>query len=218
MTGSEESDVLRVEYSDQDIIDKAKTILTKLKQNQELQKLADSNGLDIKNSVNLTDDNIKNLVISVIALMLAKNNDDKRYKQLVRMGVQKRSLKTEIINAYKKSLISGKGQGRFGTEDNISLQEALVILIRALGLETMAPTPYAITPFADDNKISTYARNSVYVASKIGLINADQRGYIYPESYITIGETSVLMNKFIKYLCEGLKNDWEKSIKNTYSF
>lgn len=105
MTGSEESDVLRVEYSDQDIIDKAKTILTKLKQNQELQKLADSNGLDIKNSVNLTDDNIKNLVISVIALMLAKNNDDKRYKQLVRMGVQKRSLKTEIINAYKNKAI-----------------------------------------------------------------------------------------------------------------
>jgi len=105
MTGSEESDVLRVEYSDQDIIDKAKTILTKLKQNQELQKLADSNGLDIKNSVNLTDDNIKNLVISVIALMLAKNNDDKRYKQLVRMGVQKRSLKTEIINAYKNQAI-----------------------------------------------------------------------------------------------------------------
>lgn len=105
MTGSEESDVLRVEYSDQDIIDKAKTILTKLKQNQELQKLADSNGLDIKNSVNLTDDNIKNLVISVIALMLAKNNDDKRYKQLVRIGVQKRSLKTEIINAYKNQAI-----------------------------------------------------------------------------------------------------------------
>jgi hypothetical protein len=105
MTGSEESDVLRVEYSDQDIIDKAKTILTKLKQNQELQKLADSNGLDIKNSVNLTDDNIKNLTISVIALMLAKNNDDKRYKQLVRMGVQKRSLKTEIINAYKNQAI-----------------------------------------------------------------------------------------------------------------
>lgn len=105
MTGSEESDVLRVEYSDQDIIDKAKTILTKLKQNQELQKLADSNGLDIKNSVNLTDDNIKNLTISVIALMLAKNNDDKRYKQLVRIGVQKRSLKTEIINAYKNQAI-----------------------------------------------------------------------------------------------------------------
>lgn len=125
---------------------------------------------------------------------------------------------TQINNAYIKSLVNGKGQGRFGTEDKISLQEALVVLIRALGLEILAPTPYAITPFADDNKISAYARNSVYVANIIGLINADQRGCIYPENYITIGETSVLLNKFIKYLCEGLKNDWEKSIKNTYSF
>lgn len=105
MTDDTEGDVLQVDNDDKEIIDKAKTILTKLKQNQELQKLADSNGLDIKNSVNLTDDNIKNLTVSVISLMLAKNNADKRYKQLVQTGVQKRSLKTEIINTYKNQAI-----------------------------------------------------------------------------------------------------------------
>lgn len=125
---------------------------------------------------------------------------------------------TQINNAYKKSLVSGKGQGKFGTEDMISLEEAAVILIRAIGLESLAPNPYAMTRFIDDSEIAEYARNAIYVADKIGLVISDERGYIYPKKYITIGEASVLFNKFIHYMCEGLKNDWEKNIRSTYTF
>jgi len=126
----------------------------------------------------------------------------------------------QINNAYSKSLVSGKGQGKFGTDDNISLEEALVILIRALGLENLAPGPgpNAITPFIDDDQISTYARKAIYIANRIGLITADERGYVYPKKLLSFGDAAVLLDKFINYMCEGLKNDWEKNIKDIYSF
>jgi len=124
----------------------------------------------------------------------------------------------QISNAYKKSLVSGKGQGKFGTDDNISLEEALVILIRALGLENLAPNPYTITPFSDDDEISTYARKAIYIANRNGLIAPDERGYIYPKKYLSFGDAAVLLDKFVNYMCEGLKNDWEKNIKSIYSF
>ena len=90
---------------DDDIFDKVSTLMKKLKQNQELQQLADDNGLDVKNTVKLTDDNIKNVAVSVISLLLSKRDGDDRYNKLVHTGVEKRSLKTEIINTYKNQAI-----------------------------------------------------------------------------------------------------------------
>lgn len=124
----------------------------------------------------------------------------------------------QIDDAYKKSLISGRGKDKFAPEDNISISEVSVLFIRALGLESLAPNPYAITPFSDDSEIPEYARNAVYVANMIGLINGDERGYLNPNSSITIGHAAILLNKFINYMCDGIKNHWEKNIKNTYSF
>lgn len=83
------------------IFSKVKELMNKLKSNQQLQKLAETNGLDVKNSIKLTDDSINNVAISVISLLLAKRADDVRYKKLVHTGIQKRSLKAEIINTYK---------------------------------------------------------------------------------------------------------------------
>lgn len=90
---------------DDEIFEKVSQLMKKLKQNQELQQLADDNGLDVKNTVKLTDDNIRNVAVSVISLLLSKRDGDNRYNQLVHTGIEKRSLKTEIINTYKNQAI-----------------------------------------------------------------------------------------------------------------
>lgn len=84
-----------------DIFFRVKTLLDRLKENQKLQQLAEDNGLDVKNTVKLTDDTIDNIAVAEIALLLAKRENDPNYKKLVHTGIQKRSLKTEIINTYK---------------------------------------------------------------------------------------------------------------------
>lgn len=91
---------------DDDVIfSKVNVLMSKLKQNQDIQELAERNGMDVKNSVKLTEDTSNNIAISIIALLLAKREDDPRYRKLTKMGLKKRSLKTEIINDYKDDAI-----------------------------------------------------------------------------------------------------------------
>lgn len=87
--------------NEQDIFNRIRLITDKLTQKQQLQSLAKSNGIEI-NELELTEDTVDAVVISVIALMLAKMNQDERYRKLCDFGMQKRSLKVEIINDYKQ--------------------------------------------------------------------------------------------------------------------
>lgn len=87
--------------NDEEIFSKVESLMTRLQKNQELQDLSERNGLDIKNSIRLTADTSNNIAVSVVSLMLAKRSGDPRYRKLTQTGLQKRSLKAEIINSYK---------------------------------------------------------------------------------------------------------------------
>ena len=91
--------------NDEEIFTKVKTLMDRIKKDQQLQELSERNGLDVKNSIKLTDDTSKNIGVSVIALMLAKREGDPNYRKLVNMGMDKRSLKANIINTYKNQAI-----------------------------------------------------------------------------------------------------------------
>ncbi len=76
-------------------------VMTKLKQNQKLQELAKANGLDVKNTVEFTEDTINNIVVAIVALTLAQQERDPDYEALVRAGMSHRGIKTRLINKYK---------------------------------------------------------------------------------------------------------------------
>ena len=67
-----------------------------------LEKLAKENGLDIKNSLELTEENKNRVAIGTVSLILAKRAGDPKYDMLCRTGLQKRALKADIINSYKE--------------------------------------------------------------------------------------------------------------------
>ena len=101
------------------ILNKVSVLFEKMHQNQKLQQLAEQNNLDIKNAIKLTDDNMMNVAVTLVALSLAKEANDPRYKKLVNTGLQKRSLKLEIINDYKKEandIIKDYSSGNFNKE------------------------------------------------------------------------------------------------------
>ena len=87
------------------VFKKIEDVLTYLNKERELQKLASENGLDVKNTIRLTQDSVDNYLVSVISMLLCRNSNDPRYKTLVQTGVSKRSLKAEIINNYKDQAI-----------------------------------------------------------------------------------------------------------------
>lgn len=91
--------------SDDQILDYLNDFFAKYDQNRKLQDMALANGLDIKNSVRLTDDQREALAVAQVALMLAKREDDPRYAILSKTGLEHRSLRTELINRYKDEAI-----------------------------------------------------------------------------------------------------------------
>lgn len=87
--------------NDEEVFEKVKKLMDKLDRDQELQELAERNGLDVKSSIRLNPTNKDNVAVSVLALELARRSHDPKYRNLVQSGLQKRKLKTEIINQYK---------------------------------------------------------------------------------------------------------------------
>lgn len=116
----------------------------------------------------------------------------------------------DIKAANSRGIIQGTGNSYFSPNRYITYAEAVTMLIRALGLEDLASYPYAVTPFTDNDEIPAYARNSVAVAYRIGLISGDNRGYLHPNKYMTYEDASVLMYELIKYMGEELVNDYRE--------
>ncbi|NLL06498.1 MAG: S-layer homology domain-containing protein [Clostridiaceae bacterium] len=119
-----------------------------------------------------------------------------------------------INNAYKRGIVSGRGNERFGPEEYLTMADAITIIIRALGLEALAPVGGVATPFVDDSDIPSYARNHIYVAQRIGLVLGDERGYLKPCEYLTKARASVVINKVINYMRDDLKKDYRERIVN----
>lgn len=115
---------------------------------------------------------------------------------------------------YEAGIMSGTGPGIFGAGDPLTRAQALVILVRALGLESLAPASPWSTPFLDDWTIPNWARPAVYVAYKIGLARGDEYGYLKPNEVLTRAEAAAFLNRFIRYLQEEMTADYRERVLN----
>ena len=92
--------------TDEEIIEKVGDLFSQMEANERLQKLATDNGLDVKNTISLTEEAKNNLAVTIVSLLLAKRDNDVRYTTLVKVGLKKRSIKTSIVNSYKDQAIA----------------------------------------------------------------------------------------------------------------
>lgn len=92
--------------TDEEIIMKVGDLFSRMEANERLQKLATDNGLDVKNTIKLTEDSKDNLAVTIVSLLLAKRDNDVRYTTLKKVGLQHRSIRTSIVNSYKDQAMS----------------------------------------------------------------------------------------------------------------
>lgn len=114
----------------------------------------------------------------------------------------------------KKGVMAGVEPARFGPDENLTRAQALTIIIRALGLERLAPNPPFKTNFTDDADIPGWAKPSVYVASEIGLVNGDSLGRVMPNQVMTRAEAAAFLNRFITFLQYDIKREYIDRILN----
>lgn len=115
---------------------------------------------------------------------------------------------TEIKEAHSKGIIQGDGKGNFNPNAAVTKAEAVKMIVSALGLENLAPYPTTTTPFADNDLIPGYARNSASVAHTLGLITPDDRGAFNPYLKLTHEGTADLLYSLIVYMGDELIKDY----------
>jgi hypothetical protein len=117
-----------------------------------------------------------------------------------------------IEESFNRGLMTPTNGNEFSPNAGISVSDAAVVFIRAMGLESLASYHGAITEYADDGSIPDYARDALYVAQDIGLLRGDEGGNIYPARQLTKGEAAAMLDRFVEYMREELKNDYRDRI------
>lgn len=119
------------------------------------------------------------------------------------------SLYPYAMAAYNAGLISG---GVFNSKQPLTRELMYTLNVRLIGLERLGIGISGMsTPFVDDAQISSYAKSSIYAASKIGLISS-ANGYIFPKRQVTYAEVAALLGQLIDYLRYDLQKDYNEKM------
>ena len=95
--------------------------------------------------------------------------------------------------AAEEGLISGYGNGLFGSEDPVSREQLAAILWRYAG----SPAAEASQDFADENEISSYALDAVDWARETGIISGREANRFAPKESASRGEVAAILYRFL---------------------
>jgi len=104
-----------------------------------------------------------------------------------------------IAVAQKLGIVSGKGDGTFGVNDEILRQDMAVMIYRAarlIGIEL--GDSIDAEPFTDEAEISGYAKEAVVAMQKAGIINGMGDGRFAPKNNATRAEAAVIIYKLFE--------------------
>jgi hypothetical protein len=96
-----------------------------------------------------------------------------------------------IEKLYKKSIISGDGNGTFRPDDSVSRAEFAKMLVNALFVEYQANAAAAFNDVAGSAWYASY----VNAAAELGIVNGDENGNFNPNATITRQDMAVMIKR-----------------------
>ncbi len=84
---------------------------------------------------------------------------------------------TKILYLAQEGIISGKGNGLFAPQDNLTRAEAASILYRVARYNGMSIPEYEGSPFEDDAEIPTWAKEYIYFAVSAKIMSGTGNGF-----------------------------------------
>ena len=103
--------------------------------------------------------------------------------------------------AAGEGIVLGVGDDRFAPNDNITREQIATILYRyaqKIGLDTSAKGD--LNRFKDGKDVSSWAKDAMLWAEKVGLFQGDDNGNLSPGSNATRAEVSTLLERFVKLI------------------
>ena len=136
-------------------------------------------------------------------------------EELTFLDVSKESINYKYINIVnEKNIMTGMGEGKFFPSNTLTKAESAIVMVRLLGLKDLAPLPPYSTGFRDDAKIPIWAKDYVYVARKLGLVNGTPTNFFQPEKEISKAEAVTMITNLIDYLQNDIRYDFREGILN----
>lgn len=114
--------------------------------------------------------------------------------------------------AFDKNIMYGVSKDLFAPNKALTRAEAITVLVRALGFENRAPNPGFMTSFADDARIPSWAKDSIYIAKELNLLSGDPLNRVNAGQTLTRAEGSTLIIRFLEFLEKDLQKDYRENI------
>ncbi len=115
--------------------------------------------------------------------------------------------------AVNNKIVSGYGNGKFGPSDSITREQMAVMMVnyaKATGYNL--PVSHQAAVFADDAKISTWAKEAVKVIQQTGIIVCKTGNLFDPQGNATRGEASTILRRFVELVIdEGTARGWNQN-------
>ncbi|WP_419871689.1 InlB B-repeat-containing protein [Candidatus Pristimantibacillus sp. PTI5] len=109
-----------------------------------------------------------------------------------------------IQTAYANSLISGFGEGTFRPTDKITREQAMTIIAKMMKLTGLQVNQQAVdaekllSPYADQNKISAWAREGVIACLQTGIVSGKNSKQLAPKDFISRAEVATLVQRILQ--------------------
>ncbi|MDO4799013.1 MAG: S-layer homology domain-containing protein [Bacillota bacterium] len=117
------------------------------------------------------------------------------------------------IERYKKlGLVSGKNR-YLKPDELLTRAEMVVMTIRALGIEHIAPNPPYDTIYLDTKKIPNWAKDAIYMGTEIGLVRGTD-GYFHPHATVLREEAAQILYDLIRHLNDTITPDYREKLLN----
>lgn len=100
-----------------------------------------------------------------------------------------------LSKAVASGVVSGYDNGRFGTGDCITRQDICVMIQRIMQKANIASDDSETNSFGDFDDVSEYARESVSVMSRLGIIGGNENKMFLPHDFATRAETAKMVYK-----------------------
>lgn len=98
-----------------------------------------------------------------------------------------------VASAQQLGLITGKADGLFHANDEITREEMAVIVYRLMQQLDLTNTTQSAAAFADDDQIAPYAKDAVHAMKQSGLLQGNGANQFNPKQSASRGEAAVII-------------------------
>ncbi len=119
-----------------------------------------------------------------------------------------------ISRIASSGAMEGISKNRFGPDEYLTKAQAAAIIVRALGLENSSTESSTTTSFRDDASIQLWAKKSINIAHKMGIITGNTDNEIEPDKMLTRAECAAMINRFIRYLQYDIRQGYREDMIN----